>query len=137
MALNYMSTIYWIEIKRLLSLQKMIPAMYLSCSHMLGKWECLLSCSGRKLEIDVWPYLRELTGDVISRTAFGSSHEQGKRIFELQEERIRLILPMVQFGFIPGWRYVVQNPYLQTPSLLVCTCLHLLFKIRFDIEITW
>ncbi|GER36197.1 cytochrome P450 [Striga asiatica] len=48
---------------------------------------------------------RFLTGDVISRAAFGSSHE-GRRIFELQKEMVKLVLELLQFIFIPGWRFV-------------------------------
>lgn len=86
-------------------MQKKIPTMYLSCCNMLEKWESLFSTiQFKKLEIDVWPYLTELTGDVFSRTAFGCNYEDGKRIFELQAEQIQLISQRQQFNFIPGWR---------------------------------
>ncbi|KAK6132571.1 hypothetical protein DH2020_033673 [Rehmannia glutinosa] len=87
-------------------LKNMIPAMLLSCSEMIGKWEALVCSSGNSKEIDVWPYLEDLSGDVISRTAFGSSHEEGRRIFELQQERVSLVLQLAQLCFIPGWRYI-------------------------------
>ncbi|XP_020554498.1 cytochrome P450 CYP72A219-like [Sesamum indicum] len=83
----------------------MIPAMFLSCSKMIEKWEALISRSGSSQEIDVWPFLEDLTGDVISRTAFGSSYEEGRRIFQLQKEQVKLLLHLLQFSFIPGWRY--------------------------------
>ncbi|KAL0406688.1 UNVERIFIED_CONTAM: cytochrome [Sesamum latifolium] len=85
--------------------QNMIPAMLLSCSKMIEKWEALLSGSERSQEIDVWPYLEDLSGDVISRTAFGSSYAKGRKIFELQKEQVKLVLHLLQFSFIPGWRY--------------------------------
>ncbi|KAL8505633.1 hypothetical protein ACS0TY_016753 [Phlomoides rotata] len=86
-------------------LKKMVPAMFESCSDMIGKWDTLISNEGKSLEIDVWPYLENLSGDVISRTAFGSSHAEGKRIFELQKEQVKLVLQMMRISYIPGWRY--------------------------------
>jgi len=55
-------------------------------------------------ELDVWPEFQNLTGDVISRTAFGSSYEEGKRIFELQKEQIELAIEAAQVPYIPGYR---------------------------------
>lgn len=71
---------------------------------MVHKWDALFSSTDESKEIDVWPYLQDLSGDVISRAAFGSSHEQGARIFELQTEQVKLVLELLQFIFIPGWR---------------------------------
>lgn len=83
----------------------MVPAMVLSCSSMIQEWEAMVSGSDKGwCEIDVWPYLEDLTGDVISRTAFGSSHEEGTRIFQLQKEKLEISLPLLQLIVIPGWR---------------------------------
>ncbi|KAK8622593.1 hypothetical protein V6N13_117503 [Hibiscus sabdariffa] len=83
----------------------MLPAFYQSCSDMISKWEKMVStedCS----EIDVWPYLINMTRDVISRAAFGSSFEQGRRIFELLDDQLDLAMKDVQSVYIPGWRFV-------------------------------
>lgn len=82
----------------------MVPAIRLSCANMLEKWEALFSSSDDSLDIDVWPYLENCTGDMISRVAFSSSHEEGRRIFEVQKEQVKLVLELMQYLFIPGWR---------------------------------
>nr|UAK14954.1 cytochrome P450 72A684 [Iberis amara] len=87
-------------------LKMMIPAFYESCREMVSKWERLVSEQGTLNEIDVWPYLVDVTSDVISRTAFGSSYEEGKRIFELQEEQGRRVLKALEMSFIPGIRFL-------------------------------
>ncbi|KAL9145717.1 hypothetical protein ABFS82_13G061800 [Erythranthe guttata] len=87
-------------------LKKMVPAIRLSCSNMLDQWEASFAGSDESKEIDVWPYLQNLSGDVISRVAFGSSHEQGVRIFELQKDQVKLALELLKFMFVPGWRFV-------------------------------
>lgn len=85
--------------------QKMVPAIGLSCSNMIKKLKAaMVSEGGSSCEIDIWPCLEDLTGHMISRTAFGSSHEEGTRIFQLQTERTKLNVQQIQFLFIPGWR---------------------------------
>lgn len=87
-------------------LKNMVPAMGLSCASMIHKWEAMVSGSNKGCcEIDVWPYLEDMAGDVISRTAFGSSHEEGTRIFQLQRERFQLSLQLLPLTLFPGWRY--------------------------------
>ncbi|KAK3198499.1 hypothetical protein Dsin_021914 [Dipteronia sinensis] len=82
-------------------LKLMLPAFYQSCNDMITKWEeRLIICS----DLDVWPYLVSFTSDVISRTAFGSNFEQGKRIFHLQTELAALTIQVMQSVYIPGWR---------------------------------
>lgn len=82
----------------------MVPAMHQCCDEMIKKWEMLVLKTG-SAEIDVWPSLEDLSGDVISRTAFGSNYEEGRRIFILQKEQIDLFHQLLKFSVIPGWRY--------------------------------
>ncbi|KAI3466004.1 hypothetical protein Pfo_022667 [Paulownia fortunei] len=88
-------------------LKNMAPAIGLSCSNMIHKLKGMVSSTNEGwCEIDIWPFLVDLTGDVISHTAFGSSHEEGRRICQLQKDKIKLALQLLQFSFIPGWRYL-------------------------------
>ncbi|XP_034678316.1 cytochrome P450 CYP72A219-like [Vitis riparia] len=90
---------------RLEKLKNMLPSFHLSCSDMISKWERKLSTEG-SCELDVWPYLQNLTGDAISRTAFGSNYEEGRMIFELQREQAQLLVQFSQSACIPGWRFL-------------------------------
>ena len=55
-------------------------------------------------EIDVWPEFQNLTGDVISRAAIGSSSSEGRRIFQLQSEQAQNAVNMANRMHIPAYR---------------------------------
>lgn len=84
----------------------MLPAFELSCGEILCKWEERIAATegSSSCELDVWPYLQTMTSDAISRTAFGSNYEDGRRIFELQKELIELLLKNIVSFYIPGLR---------------------------------
>ncbi|KAI3696092.1 hypothetical protein L1987_79101 [Smallanthus sonchifolius] len=82
-------------------LKHMVPAFYMSCSEMIDNWLTILSQES-SCEVDVWPYFRTLSSDAISRTSFGSSFKEGKKIFELQKELIDLIGLSLKSAYIPG-----------------------------------
>ncbi|KAK9688653.1 hypothetical protein RND81_09G001200 [Saponaria officinalis] len=87
-------------------LKRMLHTMYESCKIMTNSWDDEVSKEG-VAEIDVWPFLESLAGDVISRAAFGSSYEEGKIIFDLQLEHVNLIMKNPQpSNYIPGWRFL-------------------------------
>jgi len=76
--------------------------MATSVVEMLEKW----SAMGEKgeVEIEVSEWFQSLTEDVITRTAFGSSYEDGKAIFRLQGQQMDLAADAFQKVFIPGYR---------------------------------
>ena len=83
--------------------QFMVPAFDLSSSEMVSKWEKLVKESG-SCEVDVWPDFQNMTADVISRTAFGSSYQEGRTMFQLQREQAKLVMETIRSVYIPGWR---------------------------------
>ncbi|CAI9272123.1 unnamed protein product [Lactuca saligna] len=85
-------------------LKNMVPAFHLSGNEMLGKWEKLVSSKG-SCELDIWPDLQSLTGDVISRTAFGSNYKEGLHIFELIREQSVFVQEALTSLYIPGFRF--------------------------------
>lgn len=81
----------------------MLPA-FLSCSdEMVTNWDMIVS-GKESVELNVFTDIQNMTRDVISRTSFGSSYEEGRRIFELQTELGALVLKSLQSIYIPGWR---------------------------------
>ncbi|KAJ0100887.1 hypothetical protein Patl1_04981 [Pistacia atlantica] len=86
-------------------LKDMLSKMYLSCNDMVKNWKT--SISGKDYcELDVWPHIQALTADVISRTAFGSSYQDGRKIFQLISQQINLFTQVMQSVYIPGWRFI-------------------------------
>ncbi|KAF5180858.1 Cytochrome p450, partial [Thalictrum thalictroides] len=85
-------------------LKMMLPAFDTSCCEMINKW--LNLTSEGYCELDVWPDLQNLTTDVISRTGFGSSYEEGRQIFRLQGEQAALVAQAGQSIYIPGLRFL-------------------------------
>lgn len=86
-------------------LKVMTPTFFTSCNDLIRKWEEMLSPDG-SCEIDIWPSLQNLASDVISRTTFGSSYEEGRRIFQLQIEQAELMTKVQMNFYIPLWRFV-------------------------------
>ncbi|KAL6615627.1 hypothetical protein ACP70R_037897 [Stipagrostis hirtigluma subsp. patula] len=86
-------------------LKKMLPTFTACTSELVGRWEDSMG-SGKAQEIDVWPELQDLTGDTISRAAFGSSLSEGRRIFRIQSEQSQLATQIMTKLFIPGYTFL-------------------------------
>lgn len=81
----------------------MLPAFYTACDDMVSKWDVKVP-DGGSAEVEVWHDIETLTGDVISRTLFGSNYEEGRRIFELMRELTALTIDVIRSVYIPGKR---------------------------------
>lgn len=92
-------------LKILYNMQVMIPEFVTSSSKMIEQWKNMVGDEG-SCELDIWPELQKLTADAISRVAFGSNYELGKRIFQLQKELLQLTIEAMQTLYIPGFRCI-------------------------------
>ncbi|KAF7034039.1 hypothetical protein CFC21_045098 [Triticum aestivum] len=99
----------WVKHRRILNpafhvekLKIMLPAFSLCCEELVNKWAQSLGPDG-SCEVDASLELQSLTGDVISRTAFGSSYLEGRRIFQLQSEQVGRFMAAIHKIMIPGY----------------------------------
>ncbi|XP_077228194.1 cytochrome P450 CYP72A616-like [Tasmannia lanceolata] len=102
----------WAERRRMINpafhlqkLKEMVPAFSISSSELIKRWGNLFGTQG-SCELDVWPEFQNLSGDAISRTAFGSNYEEGKRIFQLQNEQTSLAIDAARMIYVPGFRFL-------------------------------
>ncbi|XP_047054995.1 cytochrome P450 72A14-like [Lolium rigidum] len=86
-------------------LKGMLPAFSTCCTELISSWESKLAGSSGSHEVDIWQDFQSLTGDVISRTSFGSSFMEGRKIFQLQGEQAERIIKAFQYLYIPGYLF--------------------------------
>ena len=71
----------------------MLGAMAESTAGMLASLEkAVLSSGGGSVEVEMQKHMVDVTADIISRTAFGSSYEKGKKVFEEQKKLMNLLV---------------------------------------------
>lgn len=103
----------WVKHRRILNhafhlekLKRMLPAFSTCCEELVSRWAAESLGSDGSCELDVSPELQNLTGDIISRTAFSSSYSEGRRIFQLQVEQASLVMTNIRKIMIPGYMYL-------------------------------
>ncbi|KAL7616302.1 hypothetical protein Lser_V15G00713 [Lactuca serriola] len=86
-------------------IKELVPEIVASTKSLLDKMGAKM-CVENRLELDVYKEFNNLSADVISRTAFGSNFEEGKRIFELQDQLVRIASEAIRSVYIPGFKYL-------------------------------
>ncbi|XP_020590477.1 cytochrome P450 734A1-like [Phalaenopsis equestris] len=102
----------WAKHRRIISpafnmerVKEWVPVMVESTMRMVKKWD--KENEGKTtFEIEVHKELHNFTAEVISRVAFGSSYDEGKRIFQLQEEQMINVSHAIRQVYIPGFRFL-------------------------------
>ncbi|KAL8206223.1 hypothetical protein R6Q57_009774 [Mikania cordata] len=86
------------------NLKLLVPMATSSVERMLEKW--LDMSNSDEVEIEVSQWYQNLTEETVTRTAFGSSYEDGKHIFQLQAQQMVLASEAFQKVTIPGYRFL-------------------------------
>jgi cytokinin trans-hydroxylase len=91
----------------IINLQEMVVTMEKSASSMVDEWEKKVKDGGGHVELEVGAYMTHVTADIISRTAFGSNYEKGKKVFEQQVALVNLLgqRRRQRFGAMPGYSF--------------------------------
>jgi cytochrome P450 family 709 len=88
-------------------LKSMTGAMVACAAELIRAWEARAAARGEKVTtVEVGQQFKELTADVISQTAFGSSYRQGKEVFVAQWELQYIAFSVFNNVRVPGMQYV-------------------------------
>uniref|UniRef100_A0A0E0EEX4 Cytochrome P450 n=1 Tax=Oryza meridionalis TaxID=40149 RepID=A0A0E0EEX4_9ORYZ len=97
---------------------KMMTVTMSDCAQsMISEWESELGTKSDIVEIELSRRFEELTADVISHTAFGSSYKEGKQVFLAQRELQFLAFSTFLSIQIPGSNYLPTKKNLKTWSV--------------------
>lgn len=112
--LVFVNGLRWVKHRRIVSpafnihnLKTLVKTMASCTSSMLENWQKMVAqADSHGKEINVHPEFRALTADIISRTAFGSSYNEGREVFKLQRELQEMAAEAERSVFIPGSQYI-------------------------------
>ena len=71
-----------------------------------GLHKVVLAREGGNVEVEIQTHMMNVTSDIISRTAFGSSYERGKKVFEQLCTLIKLMVDNDYLLSIPVLRFL-------------------------------
>lgn len=102
----------WVQHRRIVSpafhmerVKCWVPTIAACTLKMLEKW-VKNGENSYEFEVDVHKDFHNFTADVISQVAFGSSYDDGKQIFQWQEELMLLVSVSIRSLYIPALRFV-------------------------------
>ncbi|XP_066400460.1 cytochrome P450 709B2-like [Miscanthus floridulus] len=97
---------------------KMMTVTMSDCARsMMSEWKAQLAKGGSHVEVELSSRFEELTADVISHTAFGSSYNEGKQVFLAQRELQSIAFSTIFNVQIPALKYLPTEKNLRTRKL--------------------
>ncbi|PRQ30535.1 putative 11-oxo-beta-amyrin 30-oxidase [Rosa chinensis] len=101
----------WLKLRKLAnhafhreSLKSMVPDMIASTEKMVQRWQ-----NSKGKEIEMYQEFKLFTSEVISRTAFGSSYLEGKKIFDMLTDLSSLLVKNSFKIRLPGIRITIDD----------------------------
>jgi len=102
----------WVQHRKIINpafsiqaIKNTFPVFSVCCEELVRTWRECIGQQG-KCEVDVWTELQKLSGDAISRTSFGSSYLEGRRVFQLQSEQLKRLVSNYMTMLVPGYLYL-------------------------------
>ncbi|XP_051199945.1 cytochrome P450 709B2 [Lolium perenne] len=90
-------------------LKMMSKTMEECAAKVIREWEARAMVAGGVAQVEVGQQFVELTANVISHTAFGSSYKEGREVFEAQRELQYIAFSTINKVHVPGLEYVPTN----------------------------
>jgi cytochrome P450 len=136
----------WVKHRKIVShvfevdkLKTMVKKMAACTSSMLENWQELVAqADSHGKEIDVHVEFSTLTSEIISHAVFGSSYNEGKKVFELQRELQQMVAKVDLSIFIPGIQYIPtkKNRYAWKIDRRLKEILHSIIQARLETKTT-
>ncbi|XP_031477966.1 cytochrome P450 72A397-like [Nymphaea colorata] len=89
-------------------LKETFSAFSSSCTEMISRWNKLVGPCGHR-ELDVSIELRQLIKEIHSKTIYGSSYAELKRVFELQAEQAKLSATSLWEIYFPAFSFATET----------------------------
>lgn len=88
-------------------------------SSMADEWEMRVQHDGGCVELEVGDYMRRVTADIIAHTAFGSSYEKGRKVFNqqlvlgnhLRRRAVQRVSALPGYRLLLSFTHCLPNPF--------------------------
>jgi hypothetical protein len=78
---------------------------------LADKWRAMAAAGGSgEVEVDVAEWFQEVTEEAITRVTFGSSYNDGRTVFAMQNQLMAFASEAFRKVLVPGYRYVLCPP---------------------------
>jgi hypothetical protein len=87
-------------------LQRLVPHVGKSVAALAEKWRAMASAGvSGEVEVDVEEWFQAVTEEVITRTTFGRSYDDGRVVYAMQSQLMAHASETFRKVLVPGYRY--------------------------------